>query len=83
MSVDPLPDWLVNLCVIPKPLLRSALPAIRYKNVIKKLDVWFDPDKSFDLLYKHEKTAFWLDSAKEIPGRGEFSYMGSIQSELG
>lgn len=70
------------MCVVPKSIPRPP-STICYKNIIKKLDFWRNAEHIFASLYEHAKAAFWLDSAKEIPGRGEFSFMGDMKGPLG
>jgi para-aminobenzoate synthetase len=59
----------------------EPLPSARL--VHRRLDVWCEPDAAFGALFANHEHAIWLDSARNPPGVGRFSFLGAPDGPLG
>ncbi|KAJ3013945.1 hypothetical protein HKX48_005433, partial [Thoreauomyces humboldtii] len=79
----PVPDDIMQLGVVPGPLLRESPKGFRKETLIhaKRLSgTWVDPKTLFEHIYKDDQISFWLDSAKVEKSLSRFSYMGSMST---
>lgn len=75
----PLPSHLMNISVVPRPLVDPSKPSRNnFKVLVKELNCNVDSEIAFSKIHAHDSSTFWLDSAKVEKGLSRYSYMGNI-----
>ena len=84
LTEDALPSFAVSLIPQPPPPSLSgngAAPLSKLRVISRLLPLAVDAERVFAAVYG-ARVAFWLDSARVIPGVNRFSFMGALDGPL-